>query len=112
MVAVLALLPVYQRFYTAEVLLSVLYWAVENCNLPRANAALLLMVPLLFPFAAWTQRSGIGMRLMDGNHSVFSAIWNDILMPHVIWIKLLLLLILIAELSTQTERLPDGQVPA
>jgi len=111
-VAVLTLLPVYQRFYTAEVLLFVLYWAVENCDLRRAKAALLLMVALLFPFAAWTERSGIAMRFTEGNHTGLDVIWNDFLMPHMIWIELLLLLILIADLSTQAQRLPDGQVPA
>lgn len=112
MAAVLALLPVYQRFYTAEVLLFVVYWGVQNCDLRRAKAALLLMIPLLFPFAAWADESGIATRFREGGHSVLGVLWNDFLMPHVIWIELLLLLIMIAHLATQTERLPEGQVSA
>ena len=109
-VAILTLLPVYQRFYTADVLLFVLYWALENFDLPRAKTALLLMVPLLVPFAAWTERTGLAMRFMESSHSALRVFWTDFLLPHVIWIELALLLILIADLSARTECLVS--VPA
>jgi hypothetical protein len=106
MVAVLTLLPVYQRFYAAEILLFVVYWAVENGNLRGAKAALLIMIPLLFPFAAMAERTGIAARWIGGHPSALSFLWNDLLLPHVIWIELLLLLILIADLSRRSARLP------
>jgi hypothetical protein len=110
-IAVLTLLPVYHRYYTASILLFVLYWAVEHFDASRAKAALLFLVPLLVPFAAIMERSGIARRLMD-NHSALGVVWNDFLMPHVIWIELLLLLLLFVDVSVRTRRLAEQPVPA
>ena len=97
MISILTLLPVYQHYYTAEILLFVLYWAIENRRLKGAKAALLLMLPLLFPFATWAERAGVASRFAGGRNFM-DLIWNGLLMPHVIWIELILLLIVLASL--------------
>ncbi len=130
-VAALTLLPVYQRFHSAETLLFVVYWAVENWNLKGAKTALLLMPPLLFPFTMWlatyagvplqapSRDASIAMRIavmaerFIADHNLSQNIlWNGFVMTHVIWIELILLLILLASLYRQSptpaERLASG----
>lgn len=93
-VAVLTLLPVYQRFYTAAILVLVLFWAVENWPLGRAKIALLLMLPLLLPVAAMTQ-VGAFAEFVRRHELGSKFLWSAFFMPHVIWIELFLLLILL-----------------
>ncbi len=120
-VAVLTLLPVYQRFHTAEILLFVVYWAVQNSRLKGARATLLLMLPLLFPFVPWlVVYAGVPLQLpshhaslaakvavaverfVRGHNLSQSILWNGFVLPHVIWIELILLLILLASLYRQS----------
>jgi hypothetical protein len=120
-VAVLTLLPVYQRFHTAEILLFVVYWAVQNSRLKGARATLLLMLPLLFPFVPWlVVYAGVPLqfpshhaslaakvavaveRFVKGQNLSQSILWNGFVLPHVIWIELILLVILLASLYRQS----------
>jgi hypothetical protein len=97
-ISVLTLLPVYQRFYTASVFIFVLYWAVENWPSIKAKFVLLLMLPLLLPIAAMTQTGRISA-FVESHRLGSHFFWNVILMPHVIWIELIVLLILLADLG-------------
>ena len=101
MISILTLLPVYERYYAAEILLFVLYWAIENWRAKGAKAALLLMLPLLFPFAAWAERAGAANWFTGGRNLSLNFILNGFLMPHVIWIELILFLIVLASLYRQ-----------
>ncbi len=117
-VAVLTLLSFYQRFHAAEILLFVAYWAVDNWDSKGAKTALLLLLPLLFPFTAWlaayaglplqpaSSNASIPMKIaivverFIENHNLDSSLlWNGFAMPHVIWIELILAVILLAGLS-------------
>ena len=111
MISILTLLPVYQHYYTAEILLFVLYWAIENWRQKGAKAALLLMLPLLVPFATWAERAGVASRFAGGRNFALDLIWNGFLMPHVIWIELILLLIVLATLYRQSHT-PAGHLAA
>ncbi len=111
MISILTLLPVYQHYYTAEILLFVLYWAIENWRAKGAKAALLLMLPLLFPFATWAERAGAANWFTGGRNLSLNFILNGFLMPHVIWIELILLLIVLATLYRQSHT-PAGRLAA
>jgi hypothetical protein len=104
--AVLTLLPVYQRFYTAAILLFVIYWAVENWPATRAKAALLCLLPLLFPLATMTQRIRFVARFIQDHDLSSNLLWKGFVMPHVIWIQLILLILLLAHLY----RARDSQI--
>lgn len=97
-VSVLTLLPVYQRFYAAALLIFVMYWAVEHWPERRAKVALVLMSALLLPLASMTQQGRLAAFVED-HHLDSHLFWNLILMPHVIWIELILLLMLLADLG-------------
>jgi hypothetical protein len=96
-ISVLTLFPVYQRRYTAALLIFVLYWAVENWPRRGSKAALLLMLPLLLPLVAMT-RVGALAGFVDRHNLDSHFLWNAFFMPHVIWIELFLVAILLAVL--------------
>jgi hypothetical protein len=97
-ISVLTMLPVYQHTYSAALLIFVVYWAIKNWHLVKAKAALLLMFPLLFPIVAMTIRyhplAEFVVRHRLGSHFC----WNAFFMPHVVWIEIILMLILLADL--------------
>ena len=103
LVSVLTLLPFYQRFYTAAILVLMLYWAIENWPQRKALAALLLLVPLLLPLAAMIARStlagSLGARTLRGQFA-----WNFLLLPHAIWIELALIALLLRSAMKLTPR--------
>jgi hypothetical protein len=130
-VAVLTLLPTYQRFYGAEILLFVVYWAVENWSSKTAKAALLLMLPLLFPFIDLLKAyQGVALQLppfkatgamkvalpverfIEGHNLDHTLIWNGLLMPHVVWIELSLLALLLFSLHRMrtTRSVPSAYI--
>jgi hypothetical protein len=96
--SVLTLLPVYQNFYTASILIFVVCWAVDGWPRRSAKAALLLMWPLLLPLVAMTWRVSSIARVVENHHLSSHFFWNALIMPHVIWIELILLSILLGEL--------------
>jgi hypothetical protein len=97
-ISVLTLFPVYQRMYTAAILIFVIYWALDNWRLTSAKGALLLMLPLLIPFVAMTQAGALAV-FVERNNLGSHFLWNAIIMPHTIWIELFLVVILLAVLS-------------
>jgi hypothetical protein len=96
-ISVLTLFPVYQRMYTAALLVFVIYWALDNWRLTSAKAALLLMLPLLLPFVAMT-KTGALAGFVERRNLASHFLWNADIMPHTIWIELFLVAILLAVL--------------
>jgi hypothetical protein len=96
-VSVLTLFPVYQRIYTAALLVFVIYWALGNWRLTSAKASLMLMLPLLLPLVAMT-RVGALAGFVDRHNLDSHFLWNAVILPHVIWIELFLAAILSAVL--------------
>src|ERR1700722_9681059 len=90
--SVLTLLPVYQRVYNAGILIFVLYWALENWERRVAKAALCLMLPWLVPITAILQKGAVGAFVVRHGLAA-SFVWNTFVMPHLIWIELLLAVI-------------------
>ena len=90
LISVLTLLPVYQQIYTAAILVFVVYWAVAKLPLRKAQIALLLMLPLLLPLVAMTWSTSSVARFVEHHDLGSHFYWNAFLMPHVIWIELLL----------------------
>lgn len=100
-VAALTLLPVYQRFYTAQILLFGLYWAVENWDLKAAWAVRLLLLPLLFPITQIIARIDAVTNFVAAHHLDTNRVWNGLVLPHTIWIELMVLCVLLAYLFRQ-----------
>ena len=107
-VSVLTLLPVYQRFYTAEILLFVLYWSFENWRSKGAKSAHWLLLPLLFPLARMATKNDAVARFTENHNLNSNLIWRGFIMPHVIWIELIILLILLASLYWQSPTPADS----
>jgi hypothetical protein len=97
-VSVLTLLPVYQQIYTGAILLFVVYWAFQNWPRATAKAAIVLMLPLLFPLTAMTWQSASLAEFVERHHLSSYFLWNAFVMPHVVWIELFLVAILFTEL--------------
>ena len=95
-ISVLTLLPVYQNFYTAAILIFVVYWAIQNWPLKRAKASLLLMLTLLLPFVAMTRGAPSLAGFVERHHLSSYFFWNAFIMPHVVWIELFLVFILLS----------------
>jgi hypothetical protein len=98
LLSVLTLLPIYQNFYTATILFFVIYWAMRNWPRRSAKTTLILMSPLLLPLVAITLNSSKVSKLIQSHHLNSSFIWNAFIMPHVIWIELILAVILIVDM--------------
>jgi hypothetical protein len=98
-ISVLTLLPFYQNTYSAQILLFVLYWAVENWPAKSAKAAVLCMLPLLVP-PLWALARVVGpfIRFIQDHNLSSNLIWNCFVMLNVIWIELVLLLLVFAHL--------------
>jgi hypothetical protein len=97
-ISVLTLLPFYQHIYSAALLIFVIYWAFDNWQLKGAKAALLLMLPLLFPFVAMTWGYPPLAGFVERHHLGSHFFWNAFIMPYVVWIELCLVLIMLTEL--------------
>jgi hypothetical protein len=108
LISILTLLPVYQRFYSAAVLVFVLYWAIENWPRRTALSALLLFFPFFLPLTTMIQRSALAGPLQAGRLRGQFA-WNLFLLPHAIWIELALMALLLRSAMKLTPRyLKDG----
>jgi hypothetical protein len=115
LISVLTLLPVYQQIYTAAILTFVVYWAILSLPSKKAVVTLLLMLPLLFPFAArtWTQPAIAGF--VNAHNLGSHFIWNAFIMPHVVWIEVLLVVIMLTSLynaSTASRVRPSEAAPS
>ena len=98
-IAILTLLPFYQNTYGGEILLFVLYWAVENWPARSAKLALLCMLPLLMvPLWAVAQESEVMINFVRDHHLDSSVLWNGFVMLNAIWIELVLLSLVLSHL--------------
>ena len=100
-ISVVALLPVYHRFYDAALLALPLCWCMANLAGPTRRIAmpsLLLMTPFLLPAAAALQQLAVRGRISSSVSS--SWWWNDLIMPHETWALLLLFLVLLFGMSS------------
>jgi len=110
--SILTLLPVYQRFYTGEILIFTLYWAIENWSLQKAKAAIVLMLPLLLARAANARTITAPSRWVKSHNSDSHFLWNAFVMPHLIWMELILLIILLVSVySLGTDEIASRFVP-
>jgi hypothetical protein len=85
-VAVLTLLPVYQRFYSASILAFATYWAVENWSNGIARAVRIVMLPLLVPFVTLTMEARPAVSFIAAHHLSSNWMWNSFVMPYTVWI--------------------------
>jgi len=109
-ISVLTLFPVYQRIYTAALLVFVIFWALGNWRLTSAKVSLVLMLPLLLPLVAMT-RVGALAGFVKRHNLDSHFLWNAVIMPHMIWIELFLVLILLAVLyGTPANRRPHQRL--
>lgn len=93
LLSVLTLMPVYQRYYTAALLLLVFAWAVDAWPHWRAKLAIALLLPLIVPLVTIGQKN-----LLIANHYSNSRFWQIVLWPHMVWLELALAGLLIGEL--------------
>jgi hypothetical protein len=95
-ISVIALLPVYHRFYDAALLTVPLAWSIAHAAYSSrtiARLSLLLTTPFLFPGAALLEQLAAHGRV--GDTITQSWWWSTIVMPHETWSLLLLSLILL-----------------
>jgi hypothetical protein len=99
-ISVLALLPVYHRFYDAALVIVPLCWCMtmkggRSSGRPKmiVQIVLLLMTLFLVPGAALLQELAIGGHFSDT--VTHSWLWNCVVMPHETWTLLALCLVLL-----------------
>jgi hypothetical protein len=95
-VSIIALLPVYHRFYDAALLVVPLCWCMTaTCGRMRAiaKAALILMIPFLLPGATFLQQ--LVIRGTVPGEFTQSWWWDRFIMPHETWTLLLLCVVLL-----------------
>ena len=113
-VSVMALLPVYHRFYDAALLVVPLCWCLTTQGTTSrersrliVNTSLLLMTPFLFPGAAFLQELATDGRIPPA--IMQSWWWNCIVMPHETWALLLLSIVLLLAMKRHlTAALPTS----
>jgi hypothetical protein len=101
-ISVLALLPVYHRFYDAAFLIIPLSWCIMNTVKPAkasAKLALLLMTPFMVPGSAFLQELSVRGEVPAALAQ--SWWWNCVVMPHETWSLLLLYLVLLYGMSVE-----------
>ena len=104
-ISVVALLPVYHRFYDAALLAVPLCWCIAAIAGPArsvARATLILMTPLLLPGTAILEQMAARGRISDA--VTRSWWWNAIAMPHETWTLVLLFLVLLYGMIREPER--------
>lgn len=103
-ISIIALLPVYHRFYDAALLVVPLCWGMTRCMTQSpgrlrttVKIALLLMAAFLVPGTAFLQQLALHGRISDAIKN--SWWWNCVVMPHETWTLLLLCLVLLYEIK-------------
>ena len=103
-IAVIGLLPLYHRLYDASVLVVPFLWwltrASNSAPRPVANTALLLMAPFLVPGAAILQQAFLLGKIPKPWAE--SWWWDGFVMPHQTWLLLILALVLLYAMGTET----------
>ncbi len=99
-IAIISVLPIYHRFYDAGLLVLPLCSAFICFRRARAFAilSLLLMVPFLVP-------GGTLLEIMQAEGRIPTALanhwwWRIIVMPHQVWLLLILSMVLLREMHT------------
>lgn len=95
-VSIIALLPVYHRFYDAALLVVPLCWcmtATRGRMRAIAKATLILMIPFLLPGATFLQQ--LVIRGQVPGEFTQAWWWNCFVMPHETWALLFLCLVLL-----------------
>ena len=98
---IIGLLPVYQRFYSATLLLIPILWALRNITLPRARWILALCCVFLANTSVLPRRLGLHTATTGPVHLLIEAF----LIPHLNW-----LLLAIAILLINAKRHPSGSL--
>ena len=88
---VIGLLPVYQRFYSATLLLIPILWTLRNITLPRARWTLALCCVFLANTSVLPRRLGLHTATTGPVHLVYEAF----LIPHLDWLLLAIAFLLI-----------------
>jgi hypothetical protein len=103
-ISIIALLPVYHRFYDAALLVVPLCWGMTWCMTQSPGGlrttvkiALLLTAAFLVPGTAFLQQLALHGRISDAVKN--SWWWNCVVMPHETWALLLLCLVLLYEIK-------------
>ena len=108
-IAVISLLPVYHRFYDATLLVLPLCLVFVSFRRDRffAITSLLLMLPFLVPGGTLLETMQIGGRIPRAlaNHWW----WEALVMPHQVWLLLLLSILLLREMIAYRRGLMDAR---
>ncbi len=103
-ISIIALLPVYHRFYDAALLTVPLCWGMTWCMTQSpgrlrttVKIALLLMAAFLVPGTAFLQQLALHGQISDAVKD--SWWWNCVVMPQETWTLLLLCLVLLYEIK-------------
>lgn len=99
--ATLTLLPVYQRFYGATILLFVLCWALQNWSRRDAKVAVVLLLPALIPLVTIILKVHNVAAFIQNHHLDSNPLWRTVLLPYMIWIDLALVAILLVNMARQ-----------
>jgi len=103
---IIGLLPFYQRYYSAIVVLLPILWAFRNLSQPRARWLLLLCSTFLINTEALLQATGTFVAISA--HLPFVA--DAIIGPHLCWIILLLAIVLVKMLRHSTAPTQSSQL--
>jgi hypothetical protein len=104
-IAIISLLPIYHRFYDAALLILPLSWVIVSFRKSRRFAVFsaLLMLPFLIP-------GGTLLETMESSGRIPPALahrwwWEMIVMPHQVWLLLLLGVLLLCEMVVERSSL-------
>lgn len=97
-IAVLTLMPVYQRFYSATVFAFTAYWAIDNWSEEIARALRLVLLTLLVPLVTLTKDFRPVVSFIDTHHLSSNRLWNGLVMSYTVWIELAVAVLLIVQL--------------
>jgi hypothetical protein len=104
----IGLLPTYQRFYSATLLLIPLLWALANLTSPvaaiRRIVYCLLGLSLIFLANTSVLQRRLGIAEQIADHHPLVA--NSLFAPHVCWIVLLIAILLVAAVRTDAPARP------
>jgi hypothetical protein len=103
-VALIGLLPVYQRFYNLPVVLFLILWAVQNNNVLLQR----VFAPLVIPWTAIIQRLS-NDRLMTGPIYSDRGVLQTVVLPCTTW---LLVIVIAYSLSRMNPQLPERKMAA